>query len=63
MAPRPGHTLARDAVIRRRARVVAMTEAGLYAREIAREIGLSLRQIQRHQRGHRLGLPAGKGGR
>lgn len=60
MAPRPGHDMYRDALACRRARIVKLADLGLSARQIGQRIGLSARQVQRHQRDHRAGRTPGK---
>ena len=62
MAPRPGSHLQLEVIIARRKQIVAMTEEGLYAREIARELNISTRTVQRHQSHHRRGIAPRRSG-
>lgn len=58
MAPPPGshHTL--DVLTTRRKRIVWMSERrAMTAREIGRELGLTIRTVQRHLSAHRRGVP------
>jgi len=52
------------AVTGRRRRIVAARERGLMQKEIARELRLDIRTVQRHLHAHGRGIaPAGRGGR
>lgn len=62
MAPPVGSRRELQVIVRRRERVIAMTEAGLYAREIARELNISTRTVQRHQSHHRRGIAPRRSG-
>jgi hypothetical protein len=60
MSPPVGIDMTRDTVARKRARIMALTRLGWSAREVAREMRMSDRQVQRHRSAYRAGRPAGK---
>lgn len=59
MAPRPDLSGKRDAVAERRARVMELTQRGWKAYEIAYEMRLTVRTVQRYRDNERAGRPAG----
>lgn len=57
MATSAGTHQSIEILTRRRERIVWMTEQrGMFAREIAGELGLCLRTVQRHQAAHHRGI-------
>lgn len=60
MPPVPGMRMAAEDVARRRTRVLQLSALGLSAREIAREMNLSPRTVQRYRDNKRAGRPIGK---
>lgn len=60
MSPVPGMRMAAEDVARRRARVLQLSALGLSAREVAREMNLSPRTVQRYRDNERAGRPIGK---
>lgn len=60
MAVRTGCDLSIPTLTARRRRIALLASRRWTAAEIGRELGLSIRTVQRHQAGHRTGRRIGK---